>query len=376
MINCGKFPTNGDFMTDILIIGGGIIGMLTARELRMSGAEVTLLDRRETGREATWAGGGIISPLYPWRYADSITKLAGWGQLHYQGLALALEENTGTAPEWTRNGLLILDSEEQQAALEWANQWGQPLEIIDGQRIAALEPALVDPPDRAIWMPGVAQIRNPRLARALRQDIEKRGVRVREGVTVESLVVWEGRIQGVRSGETVIAAEKLVVCAGAWTARLLEGCGLTTEVRPVQGQMILFKAEPELLKRITLFQDHYSIPRRDGRILFGSTLEEVGFEKRTSAEAQQQLTGIALERFPALAAYPIEHQWAGLRPASPNGIPYIGEHPEIAGLYVNAGHFRNGLVMAPASCRLAADLVLGRAPILDPSPYALTAPRG
>ncbi|MBU0499229.1 MAG: glycine oxidase ThiO [Gammaproteobacteria bacterium] len=363
-------------MSDILIIGGGIIGMLTARELRMGGADVTLLDRRETGREATWAGGGIISPLYPWGYADPITRLAGWGQLHYQGLALALEENTSIAPEWTPNGLLILDNDEQQAALAWARQWGQPLEILDGRQIAELEPALADPPDQAIWMPAVAQIRNPRLARALRQDIEKRGVRVREGVNVDSLVVQEGQVQGVRSAETFIGAEKVIVCTGAWTSRVLEGCSLTTEVRPVQGQMILFKAKPELLKRISLFQDHYSIPRRDGRILFGSTLEEVGFDKRTSTEAQRQLTQVALERFPALAAYPIEHQWAGLRPASPSGIPYIGPHPEIAGLFVNAGHFRNGLVMAPASCRLAADLILGRPPLVDPSPYALNAPRG
>lgn len=362
-------------MSDIIIIGGGIIGMLTARELRLSGAEVCLLDRRETGREATWAGGGIISPLYPWRYADSITRLAHWGQARYPGLAQELEEFTGISPEWNKNGLLILDAEEQREALAWASQWGLPLEVIDNQRIAGLEPALTEPPRQAIWMPEIAQIRNPRLARALREDIDKRGVKVLESTPVDALSISDGRMRGVQAGGRLLEAGKVVVCAGAWTAALLGGSGLSPEVRPIQGQMILFKAIPDLLKRITLFQDHYSIPRRDGRILFGSTLEDVGFDQRTSAEAQRHLLDIALARFPALAGYPVEQQWAGLRPASPSGIPYICPHPEVQGLFINAGHFRNGLVMAPASCRLAADLVLGRNPVLDPAPYALTASR-
>ena len=139
--------------------------------------------------------------------------------------------------------------------------------------------------------------------------------------------------------------------------------------------MILFQTRPGQIRQIVLFRDRYAIPRRDGLVLLGSTLEHVGFHKATTAEAKEDLHRSALERFPFLARAPIQDHWSGLRPSSPSGIPYIGAHPGTEGLYVNAGHFRNGLVTAPASARLAADLILGRKPILDPAPYALDAER-
>ena len=127
---------------------------------------------------------------------------------------------------------------------------------------------------------------------------------------------------------------------------------------------------------MVLEANRYVIPRRDGRTLFGSTIEEVGFVKRTTEAAREELYEIATRRFPVLADYPVERHWAGLRPSSPAGVPYIGPHPQVGGLFVNAGQFRNGIVLGPASARLAADLVLGRAPIVDPAAYAWTAARG
>jgi glycine oxidase len=140
--------------------------------------------------------------------------------------------------------------------------------------------------------------------------------------------------------------------------------------------MLLFRAAPGTISRMVLEDARYIIPRRDGRTLFGSTLEDVGFEKRTTPEARDELYALATERFPVLKGLPIEAHWAGLRPSSPAGVPYIGRHPEIEGLFINTGHFRNGIVLGPASARLAADLILGRTPILDPAPYAWNAPRG
>jgi len=139
--------------------------------------------------------------------------------------------------------------------------------------------------------------------------------------------------------------------------------------------MILFRATPGTVRTIHLAADRYAIPRRDGRVLFGSTVEETGFDKQTSEAARDELWQIASARFPALRAAEVEQQWAGLRPSSPSGIPYVGPHPHFGNLFVNAGHFRNGIVLGPASARLLADLVLERAPIVDPQPYGLEAAR-
>ena len=361
-------------MSDVLVIGGGIIGLMTARELAGSGAAVTLLEMGDTGRESSWAGGGIVSPLYPWRYSDSVTALATWSQRAYPNLCDELVQETGIDPELTDSGLLILDLEEKDQALEWARRFDTPMTLIGGPDVQQIEPELGPPSDGALLLPDIAQVRNPRLVKALHRAIEPR-VRLHEQEEAVELRVQGGRVLGARTANGEILADQVVVCAGAWTGRLLEQLGNAPAIEPVRGQMILFYARPGLIRHITLFQDRYAIPRRDGRVLLGSTLEHVGFEKVTTAEAKEELYRAAVELFPVLKRTPIEEHWAGLRPGSPGGIPFIGPYPGIDGLYLNAGHYRNGVVTAPASARLAADLMLAREPIIDPAPYALDAAR-
>ncbi len=361
-------------MSDILVIGGGIIGLLTARELVQAGAEVTLVEMGDTGREASWAGGGILSPLYPWRYAESVTALAAWSQQKYPGLCLELHDATGIDPELTRNGMLILDTEERDQAQAWAGTRGLHLELPDAEAIRTIEPELGLHPHQAIWLPDLGQVRNPRLTKALKRSLEQRA-RLREQEEVIDLLTKDGRVTGARTRKGILAADKVIVCTGAWTARLLEQLGPQPEILPIRGQMILFYGKPGQIQRIVLYRDRYVIPRRDGRVLFGSTVETAGFDKATSAEVKEQLYRAAIELFPLLKRTPIEDHWAGLRPGSPSGIPYIGAYPGVEGLFFNAGHFRNGLVTGPASARLAADLVLGRPPVVPPAPYALDARR-
>jgi len=361
-------------MSDILVIGGGIIGLLTARELVQAGAEVTLVEMGETGREASWAGGGIISPLYPWRYRDSVTALASWSQGVYPALCTELHDETGIDPEFTRNGLLILDMEELDQALAWAGRHQAQIEILDAEHLHADEPDLGPRPARSMRMPAVGQVRNPRLVKSARRALEGR-IALREQEEVLELLVEQGRFHGVRTDKGEIRADQVVICAGAWTAKLLEQLGTKPEIEPVRGQMILFLARPGEINHITLYKDRYVIPRRDGHILTGSTMERTGFVKATTAEAKEDLYRSAVELFPILKRTPIEDHWSGLRPGSPSGVPYIGAYPGIEGIYLNAGHYRNGVVTGPASARLMADLVLGREPILDPAPYALDAER-
>jgi glycine oxidase len=341
--------------------------MLTARELRRSGARVTLLERGETGREASWAGGGILSPLYPWQAPDAVTALSRWSQAQFPSLAQELWEESGVDPEWTQSGLLVLHSDEDEALL-WAERAQIRLEAVS---YAAFEPALVARGAMGLWMPDVAQIRSPRLARAMKQSLLIRGVHIREQIEVTGLALQHQRVIGVDTTQGRLHANKVVVASGAWSGQLLRGLGVNLPIAPVRGQMILFKAPAGLVSRIIVSDGRYIIPRRDGRILVGSTVEHAGFDKTTTDAALQELRSAAMILVPAMADCEVEHQWAGLRPGSPLGIPFIGAHPDIEGLYINTGHYRNGIVMAPASARLLANIMLGASPILPPEPYAL-----
>ena len=360
-------------MSDILIVGGGIIGMLTARELSLAGMKVTIIERGEAGHESSWAGGGIISPLYPWRYSDSVTALAKWGQAFYPELIEEINSETGLDAELIQNGLLMLD-DEQDAALAWAKKWKSNLQLIDSKEVYELEPELSQSlvtDNKAIWMPDVRQVRNPRLVKATKKYLIKQGVKFLEQTEVTGFLEKANKIIGITSTTGDIKAEKVLVAGGAWSANLLKNIDINPDVEPVKGQMILFKTDPGKIKRITLSQDRYVIPRQDGRVLVGSTLEHTGFDKTTTTDAREELMQEAFRIIPALKEAEVEHHWAGLRPGSKNGIPYICPVHGIEGLYLNAGHYRNGVVLGPASARLAADLILNRPPILEPGAYRL-----
>lgn len=349
-------------MTDCIVVGGGLIGMLSACLLHEAGAEVVVVDQGALGKEASWAGGGILSPLYPWRYPSEVTQLAQYGQQHYAAFAQALAEETGVDPQWLRSGLLMLGvSEPQRAqALAWAQANAAQIESIEAGAVRALAPALAESVGPGLWMAQIAQMRNPRLSRAMRERLVRRRIAFREHCQVQRILTDSGRVQGVETTQGVLRADKVLVAGGAWSAGLIEGLGARLDVFPVRGQMIVLQGPPGLLKSIVLHEDRYLIPRADGRIVVGSTLEYVGFCKQTTESACKTLRTEAVQMLPALEPLPIEHQWAGLRPGSRTGVPVISAHPQIDGLFVNTGHFRYGVVLGLASARLAAGLILGQ----------------
>jgi len=352
-------------------VGGGIIGLLSAYELRLAGEDVTVLDRQKVGKEASWAGGGILSPLYPWRYPEAVNRLAAWSQAHYPALATSLKQGSGIDPEWIRSGLMILDVNDAESSLNWCRTHGIVAERVDRTGLAELEPSLSTALAAAICLPDVAQIRNPRLLKSLVKQLLALGVTLKEHVTVSGFDVSGGVLAGIRTESGLIPAERCLIAAGSWSGPLLAGIGLDLPLRPVKGQMLALSGSAASFRHVLLKNGRYLIPRSDGRILVGSTQEEMGFDKSTTAEARDMLMAAAVELVPGLASWRVERHWAGLRPGSPTGVPFIGPHPEIRGLYVSTGHFRNGIVLGPASARLAVDLMLDRTPILDPDQFAL-----
>ncbi len=355
---------------DCIVVGGGLIGLLSAYLITRQGKSVLLLEQQQLGRESSWAGGGILSPLYPWRYPDGVSELVNWSRQNWQELLADLKQQSDIDPQSLPCGMLILDQEEQSQALAWAERFDVAMEVIDAGKLRELEPELTHEARQALWMPDVGQVRNPRLLQAVHQAALNNGLTVMKQQPVDQLLLEQGAICGVQSQGQSFFAPKVVVAAGAWSAKLLEQVGYSLPVEPVRGQMIQFQTEPGLIKRITLSEGRYIIPRKDGRVLAGSTLEYTGFTKQTTQQARDELAAAAYKIAPKLAEYEVVEHWAGLRPGSPDGVPMIGELENTPGLYLNCGHFRNGVAMSWASCRLLSDLVTGAAPSLNPNSFA------
>lgn len=361
-------------MTDCIIIGGGVIGMLSARALMQRGVKVTIVERGPFGREASWAGGGILSPLYPWRYGDAVNQLARKSQQQYPALSDELLRISGIDPEFRKCGLLVLDIDSVEKAEQWVQNYNIDLQWFGADQAQALEPSLAHGPEQSAWMPDVAQLRNPRFLAALQIYLEKQGARLIPDAEVTQINTNNDQASGVATADGLeLQADHIVIANGAWSGRLLQQMNINLQIHPIRGQMIVMEADADLLKTIILKDGHYLIPRSDGKIVVGSTVENVGFDKSTTEQAYHLLRAFATGLLPALGDAPVLKQWAGLRPGCGEGIPYICEHPEIKGLYVNAGHFRNGIVMAPASAELIADLICADEPSLNPEPYSFAA---
>ncbi len=357
-------------ITDITIIGGGVMGLLTAREFFNAGATVTVIDKNQLGQESSWAGGGILFPLYPWRQADAITRLVLQSHRLYPTLAAQLTEDTGLDPEWTQCGLLMTKNPDIAAAMAWC----QAHNMAFAPAPDALFTSLNTQADNPLWLPDIAQARNPRLLKSLKQDLLNKGITLIEHCQLTAINQKNQRVTTLNTSAGQLHVNQLVVATGAWTGELFQALlphsvANAPKIAPVKGQMLLFSAKPNTLAMMVLDGDNYLIPRRDGKILAGSTVEHDDFNKTTTADAKDRLTNFAVTLLPALKHYPLTNHWAGLRPATAHGIPYIDRYPDLDNVYINAGHFRNGLVMGPASAQLMVDIVLNRPTAVAPEPY-------
>jgi glycine oxidase len=344
---------NGNLDPDFLIVGGGIIGLSTALELARQGGRVAVLERGACGGESSWAGGGILSPLLPWDYSAAVTDLTQLSCRLFPGWVKLVAEISGIDPEYQLSGMRVMPPFDVARAMQWCAGHGMRLER-DGE---------------VLWLPDVAQVRNPRLIKALRLALERMGVRIVERAEVTGIVSTEDRVDRLDTTAGVFAADQYVVAAGAWSKKLLGKQGEQIDIKPVRGQMLLYRAQRGMLQHILLQNGTYLIPRDDGHILVGSTLEDVGFDKATTEEARAVLHARALGMLPQLAQAEFIKHWAGLRPAAPDNVPIIARHPQLENLFLNSGHFRYGVTMAPASAQILANRMLNREQPFDVSRY-------
>ncbi len=354
-------------MADMLVVGGGVVGLSLAWDLASAGASVTLVDAAEVGRAASWAGAGILPPARAESALHPIESLRGLANRLHAEWATALREMTGIDTGYRRcGGMYVARTAGEEASLiglkNLFDEEGIVSELLDAAGCSEREPYLTPNPPvrRALWTPEECQLRNPWHLRALRVGCQHLGVRI---VEHEPIVGWQhrsGRLIAARSPRQTWYADAFCITAGPWSQRLLEELQLPNGIYPVRGQMVLFRSDRPLVRAIINEGTRYLVPRDDGRLLAGSTEEEVGFDARPTRQQYEDLIAFARSLVPALADVPVEAVWAGLRPASYDGMPYMGRLPGFANGSVASGHFRSGLSLSPAIARVMRDLMLER----------------
>ena len=342
----------------VLIVGTGVSGLSTALALLKRHYDVTLLERGAVGRESSWAGGGILSPLLPWEYAEAVSALALRSMAAYADWVADIEARSGCIAEYWRCGMNIIDAALPDTALAWCKSHDLTAQLEHTRS------------GNSLRLPDIAQVRNPRLVAVLREAVVGLGGAIHTHCEAKSATYQAGRMTAIITEQGTFTADQFVLATGAWAGIGLAGTAGVPNVRPIRGQMLLFKLEPGVLDTILYRKGLYLIPRRDGHVLVGSTVEDAGFDKSTDAATRQRLHAEAADLLPILGSVePIQH-WTGLRPGSPDNIPIIDRHPDFDNVFVNTGHYRYGVTMAPASAELLVDLMEGRTPELDPAPYS------
>ena len=335
---------------DVLIIGGGVIGLTSAYYLARDGVRVTVVDRGELGRAASWAGAGIIPPGNPDRALGSLDLLRAASSHMFPSLTQQLLDFTGISNGYRVCGGVELATGIDETILQaWRNE-GIRFESMAGRDLRRIEPAFAKSIDAVYFLPDMAQVRNPWHLRALIDACQRLGVTLRPNCPVVRLLPERaGRVVGVETSREILSANRFLVAAGAWTDRLLEPLGRRVGVTPIRGQIVLFRPEQPVFGTILLDGLRYLVPRADGRVLAGSTEEDAGYVNRTTDAGIAELTAFARHLVPSLNRAPIETTWAGLRPSPADGLPTLGRHPDFHNLYIAAGHFRAGIQLSPAT---------------------------
>jgi glycine oxidase len=343
---------------DVAIIGGGIIGLSLALGLRKHGAAVLIVERSEPGREASHAAAGMLAQCDP-HTPEKLRSLAMASFQLYPEFAHELEDESGQHVDLRREGSIILDGD--GASLCRDSQALTPAQL------AKLEPCLAGMVKRAEFWPEASV--DPRaLTAAALKAAKHRGIEIASGAPVTEIQMTEGRASGVRTTRTHFSAAVVVNCAGAWAGQIAGAPPLPT--RPIKGQMLsVIAPRRDFLRHVVRGSGAYLVPRSDGRILIGATLEEARFDKQVDPNTIQRLHQAAANLAPELSQARMLEAWAGLRPGTPDNLPILGA-TSLPGYFVATGHFRDGILLAPVTALLMTQAVRGAKPEFDISAFS------
>jgi glycine oxidase len=343
---------------DVLILGGGVIGLTTAHFLAEAGARVTVLDRGDLGRQASWAGAGIIPPGNRATARTPFEQLLALSVALYPTLSQQLRDATGIDNGYVVcGGIELIESEIDLSADEWRAE-GITADELGSETLHRMEPGLAPRWRRGFFLPDMAQVRNPRHLQALLTSCRQQGVQLRPHCAARSLVRARSHITAVETETGRLEAGRYLLTAGAWSDELLAPLGWRPGIVPVRGQIALLNTGVPGVRPLLLSGKRYLVPRGDGLLLVGSTEELAGFDPRPTAGGVSELLAFAASVLPALAQAHLERCWAGLRPGSPDGLPFLGPVPGVDNLLVGAGHYRAGLQLSPGSGLVLKEMLL------------------
>ncbi|GAP61760.1 glycine oxidase [Ardenticatena maritima] len=353
-------------MSRIAIVGGGIMGLGIGWYLAREGADVTVFDRGRAGRAASWVAGGMLAPHAEAEPGEErLLPLLIEGHKQWPAFVEALEEAAGVSLDYRTDGTLVValdadDARKFRFWYEYLRGMGQPVEWLSGYEVRKREPHLSREAVAAIWSGHDYHVDNRRVVEALKRVFVQAGGALREETPVREIVIEGGRVRGVRLDEGVFEAETVVLAAGAWS-REIEGLppDIRPPVRPVRGQVVILQMPPEapLLHHVVWCMDAYLVPRSNGQLLIGATVEEMGFDATPTAGGVFHLLRGAWELLPAVYDLPLTEIAVGFRPTSRDDAPILGPTP-VEGLVMATGHHRNGILLAPLTADVVSRFVL------------------
>jgi glycine oxidase len=357
---------------DVAIVGGGIVGCSIAFELAAEKLKIVVFDRQQAGREASWAAAGMLSPAPDSPRDLPLVPLAQESLRIYPEFVRALEEASGRAVDYTRKGTLQIfpspSAEAQRdAMLAGHRELGLASEPVSLAEARKLEPALCPAAGAVLRLPQEETVDPRLLMDAVLAAAINRGVEVRSGCPVTSVMQQGGHSTGVVASAEVIQAKHVIIAAGCYSAEVGGRMGLripSIPTRPVRGQMLALRRQGLALRHVLRSERGYLVPRSDGRIVAGSTLEDAGFDKSVTAAGVRQIREAALELCPGLAGAETLETWAGLRPGTPDDLPILG-FTDVEGLILATGHYRNGILLAPITAKLVRDWIIDRSSRFD-----------